>query len=178
MFGKIKALLYWAIGQILFFYIIGLNGLFVAISALFSVQAIMFCGVVFTRDVGLDSGITIGRGQCLCILRMIFFVNSSVCFETLIRIFGFILRIIFSSDSISLSVFQLLRFSRFCISLVWKGSRFGILLVSKLKRSIIKIFCRVVFSFNFSRWVWEMIISVMSYFVEFALRKTIFFSFN
>lgn len=133
MFGKIKVLLYWVIGQILFFYIIGLNGLFVVISVLFLVQVIMFCGVVFMCDVGLDSGIMIGCGQCLCILWMIFFVNSLVCFEMLIRIFGFILCIIFSSDSILLLVFQLLRFLCFCISLVWKGSRFGILLVSKLK---------------------------------------------
>ena len=149
-----------------------------ATSAFPSVQAIMSCGVASTREVGLDSGITIGRGQCLCISRMISSVNSPVCPETPIRISGFTLRTTSSSDSTSLSVSQSLRFSRFCTSLVWKGSRFGILSVSKPKRSTIKTFCRAASSLNPSRWVWAMIISAMPHPAEPAPRKTIFFSLN
>ncbi len=79
-------------------------------------RAIMSCGVASTREVGLESGMTIGRGQCLCISRMISSVKSPVWPETPIRISGFTLRTTSSSDSTSFSVSQCWRLSHFCTS--------------------------------------------------------------
>ncbi|MNE67104.1 hypothetical protein D3C80_1626940 [compost metagenome] len=156
------------------FQMTGSNGLPVATSALPSVQAIMSCGVASTRDVGLDSGITIGRAQCLCISRMISSVNNPVWPDTPIRISGLTLRTTSSRESTSLSVSQFFRFSRFCTSLVWNGNRLGMASVSRPKRSTIKTRERASSSLNPSRWVWAMICSAIPHPAEPAPRKTIF----
>ena len=66
----------------------GSNGLPVATSAAPSVHAIRSAGIASALEVGLDSGMMIGRGQCASISRTICSVNAPDWVEHPISIVG------------------------------------------------------------------------------------------
>ena len=86
--GKMYTLLHWATGMCCPFTFIGGNGEPVATSARPPVQSARSCGRASLREVGLDSGMMIGRCACAAICRTMSSVNAPVAVDSPISAVG------------------------------------------------------------------------------------------